>query len=484
MTSVKRRGAARLAAAALVSGLAAVGTIVVAGPAAAEDAPQNQGGVSATLGRITAGSGAVVHDRRKTGDMQAGLFEMKVDGGGSLQTYCVDILTNTVDGAKYKEVGWGESPLHGNKNAGRIRWILQHSYPQVNDLAALAKDADSGPLDANSAAAGTQVAIWRYSDGVQVDAKDAAAEKLADYLYKNAQDADEPAASLSLTPSAVSGKSGGRLGPVTVRTSASSVTVTPAGDADAKGVKIVDKEGKPVTSTGDGGELYFDVRPGARDGSLSLRAAAATKAPVGRVFIGDHTTTQSQILAGSSESTVSATATATWAEKGAIPALSARKNCAKGGVDITADNKGDAPFVFDLDGTRHTVPADRSETTFVKVAEDQAYRFTVKGPNGFSRTFSGILDCMTVEGRAAAATDGGTAAGAGTGAKAERASRMRPASVGGTGKGVVNASAEGDLAETGGNHTDPTFTGVAIALIVVGSGAVYLLRRQKATSGE
>ncbi|MGW1072752.1 Cys-Gln thioester bond-forming surface protein [Streptomyces sp. NPDC002537] len=451
------------------------------GPAAAYDAPQNPGGVSATLGRITAGSGAVVHDRRRTGDMQAGLFEMKVDGGGTLQTYCVDILTNTVDGAKYKEAGWGESPLHANRNAGKIRWILQHSYPQVNDLAALAKDADSGPLDANTAAAGTQVAIWRYSDGIDVTAKDGAAGKLADYLYKNAQDAEEPAASLVLTPSAVSGRSGGRIGPVTVHTGASSVTVAPAGDAEAKGVRIVDKEGKPVGSTGDGGELYFDVRRGARDGSLSLKATAATKAPVGRVLIGDRTTTQSQILAGSSESTVSATATATWAEKGAIPAVSARKNCTKGGVEITTDNKGDAPFVFDLGGARHTVPAGRSETTLVKVGEDQAYRITVKGPNGFSRTFSGILDCATVESGATVVGDGG---GAGTGTKAERASRMRPASAGGTGKGVVSASADGDLAETGGSRTTPTIAAMAIALIVVGGGSVYLLRREKAASGE
>ncbi|GAA3063594.1 hypothetical protein GCM10020000_53820 [Streptomyces olivoverticillatus] len=68
---------------------------------------------------------------------------MKVDGGGTLQTYCIDILTNTVDGAKYKEAGWDESSLHDNKNAGKIRWILQHSYPQVNDLAALGKDSGS-----------------------------------------------------------------------------------------------------------------------------------------------------------------------------------------------------------------------------------------------------------------------------------------------------------------------------------------------------
>ncbi|MFD0383907.1 phospholipase domain-containing protein [Streptomyces stramineus] len=190
-------------------------------------------------------------------------------------------------------------------------------------------------------------------------------------------------------------------------------------------MKIVDKDGKRLTSTGDGGEIYFDVRPGARDGSLALKATAATKVPVGRVFVGDHTTTQTQILAGSSESTVSATATANWAAKGAVPALSARKNCAKGGVEVTAENRGDAPFGFDLDGVDHTVPAGGSETTLVKVAENQAYKFTITGPNGFSRTFSGILDCLTAEHAAAAAATGEEAAP--TPPARPRSARPRPA---------------------------------------------------------
>ncbi|MEU1671447.1 Cys-Gln thioester bond-forming surface protein [Streptomyces roseifaciens] len=510
MISVRRRGSARLAAAALATGLAAVGTIAAAGPAAADDAPQNPGGVAATLGGITVGSGAVVHDRRKTGEVPAGLFEMKVDGGGTLQTYCIDILTNRVDGARYREVGWGESSLHANKDAGKIRWILQHSYPQVNDLAALAKDAGTGPLDANTAAAGTQVAIWRYSDGAQVDAKDPAAEKLADYLYKSAKDVEEPEASLTLTPPALSGKPGRKLGPVAVRTTASSVTITPSGDAVARGVKIVDKDGKPVAATGNGGEFYVDVPAGAPDGSMSLKATGAAKVPVGRVLIGDHTTTQTQILAGSSESAVSAGATANWTGKGAAPALSARKNCAKGGVDVTADNQGDAPFTYELAGKKHTVAPGKSETTLVKVGEDRAYRFTITGPGGLSRTFAGIMDCATSAATAAAAPapgaagpgpesgpvpgaagggdggDGGEGGGtADDGTKATLASRMSPASTGGGSGKATAVRADGDLAATGGSHTTPTIAGMAIALIVAGSGAVYLLRRERAAaSGE
>ncbi|MFC5720276.1 LAETG motif-containing sortase-dependent surface protein [Streptomyces gamaensis] len=480
MISGKRRGSARLLTATLVSGLAVVGTAAAAGPAVADDAPRSAGGVSATLGRITAGSEAVVHDRHRTSTVPAGLSEMRVEGGGSLQTYSVDVLTHAVEGAKYKETGWSESSLHANRNAGRVRWILQHSYPQVNDLAALAKEAGTDTLDANSAAAGTQIAIWRYADSVEVSTRDQAAAKLADHLYRSAQDSEEPEASLTLSPAAVSGKSGGRLGPVSVRTNASRVSLEAVGDAESKGVRIVDKDGNPVTTTGDGGEFYLDVRPGAAPGSIPVRATAATKVPVGRVFVGDQTKTQPQILAGSSESTVTATADATWAEQGAIPALSARKNCERGGVDITADNRGDAPFAFELDGVRHTVPPGRSETTLAKVGEDQAYRFAVTGPEGLPGAFSGILDCATGAGAESAAR-GGKGAAATT---ATVVSHVGPAPDRDARRDPRGFAGRRDLAATGGSSTTPTIAGIAIALIVVGSGAVYLLRREKAASWE
>ncbi|CAM5646637.1 hypothetical protein SAURM35S_09756 [Streptomyces aurantiogriseus] len=83
------------------------------------------------------------------------------------------------------------------RTPGRIRWILQNSYPQVNDLATLAKKAGIvGGLTEQDAAAGTQVAIWRYSDGADVDAVDPQAERLADYLQNSARDVAEPRALL------------------------------------------------------------------------------------------------------------------------------------------------------------------------------------------------------------------------------------------------------------------------------------------------
>ncbi|MEU4996426.1 Cys-Gln thioester bond-forming surface protein [Streptomyces sp. NPDC021622] len=441
----------------LATGLLAAGAIAGAGAAAADEVPQHQGGATATLGGLQTYDQAVIRDGGTSQQVPAGLFEMSVDGGGTLQSYCIDIHNPTQKDAKYQETPWSGTSLNGNKDAGRIRWILQNSYPQVNDLAALARKAGARTLTEQSAAAGTQVAIWRYSDGADVDAVDPQAEKLADYLYKSARATTEPKASLTLDPPAVSGRAGERLGPVTVRTDADAVSVTPPADSAVSGVKIVGKNGKPVTSAANGSQLFFDVPKDTPDGSAALTVQATTTVPVGRAFASE-TRSQTQILAGSSESTVSATASASWAKKGAIPALSAEKNCAKSGVDITASNKGDQPFTFRLMGFKHTIEAGTSRTVTIPLQEDQPYDFTIKGPNGFEKRFKGVLDCRT---------EGST-----IGNKTQPLPDPSPASAGGSTGG-------NDLAATGGSSATPMIAGIAVVMVVLGGAAMFLLRKKK-----
>lgn len=449
----------RLGALALVSGLMATGVLAGAGTAAADDVPQTEGGATATIDGLKTYGEAVLHEDGGDQRVAAGLFEMSVDGGGTLQTYCVDIHNPTQRDARYQETPWSGTSLGGNKDAGRIRWILQNSYPQVNDLAELARRADAGGLTEQDAAAGTQVAIWRYSDGAKVDAVGPRAEKLADYLYKSARDLGEPRASLTLDPPAVSGHPGDLLGPVTVHTNADSVTVSPPTDAAAAGVRIIDRTGKVITSAKDGSRLYFDVPEDAADGSADLTVQASTTVPVGRAFASE-SRSQTQILAGSSESTVSATTSATWAAEGAVPAVSARKNCAKSGVDITAVNKGDRPFTFELMGTEDTVPAGASRTVTVPLQEDQPYDFTITGPHGFGRRFTGVLDCKTQ--------------GSVTTETTQTLGEPSPATVGG------NTMPPGtDLAATGGSAITPLITGVAIGLVVIGGAVLVILRRRE-----
>ncbi|WP_405872642.1 TQXA domain-containing protein [Streptomyces sp. NBC_00005] len=458
--SARRRGAARLAAATLVSGLVAVGVLAGSGTAGAEETTQSQGGATATIGGLKTYGAAVIHEDSGDQQVSAGLFEMSVDGGGTLQTYCIDIRNPTQRDAKYQETAWSGTSLGANKDAGKIRWILQNSYPQVNDLATLAAKAGvHGGLTEQDAAAGTQVAIWRYSDGADVDAVDPQAEKLADYLDKRAVDMAEPQASLTLDPPAVSGHPGELLGPVTVHTNASGVAVTPPADAATSGVRIVGKDGKPLTSAVNGSQLFFDVPEKAADGSAEIAVQASTTVPVGRAFASE-SHSQTQILAGSSESTVSAPASASWAKKGAIPALSAAKNCAKGAVDITAANQGDEAFTFELMGTEHSIPAGQSRTVTIPLQEDQAYDFTIEGPGGLEKRFTGILDCRTQ----------GTAGGDAT----QILSEPSPATVGGS-------ADDTNLAATGGSNATPLIAGVAIALVVIGGAALVLVGKKEPT---
>lgn len=275
-------------------------------------APRAPEGASAVLdGLKTYGQAVLRSGDGSVRQIPAGLYEMRVDGGGMLQTYGVGVAGNAQPQARYTESGWGGSPLAGNREAGRIRWVLEHSYPQLNDLAGLAKAAGAGALTAESAAAGTQVAIWRLADGVHVEAADPAAEKLADYLQRAAGQLPEPPASLGLDPGDVSGPVGTRIGPVTVRTGARSVSVVPDAAAVAMGVRVVDGEGQPVNTAANGSRLYFEVPAGTPDGTASITVHGATKVPVGRVFTSG-VPAQTQIVAGSSESAAAATATALW----------------------------------------------------------------------------------------------------------------------------------------------------------------------------
>lgn len=458
----------------MASGLLATGAMgAAASPAAAEEVLPHQAGAAATLDGLKTYDRAVIHTDGGDQQIPAGLFEMTVDGGGTLKTYCVDVHRPTQEQAKYLETSWDQTSLGTNRDAGKIRWILEHSYPQIDDLSALAKQAGVDSLTEQTAAAGTQVAIWRYSDHVKVDALDPKAEKLADFLETNARGgAADPRASLTLEPNAVSGKAGEKLGPVTVSTNAGRVTVAPPADAAASGVKVVGKDGKPVTAAANGSELYFDVPADAADGSSSLTVQATTSVPVGRAFAGV-TQSQTQILAGSSESTVSAGATATWAKKGAIPALSAKKNCAKGGVDITATNKGDEPFSFALMDFKHNVAPGESRTVTIPVQEDQAYDFTIEGPGGLKKNFKGILDCET---------SGATSTGAGTGVGTMGQPQNQPSPA--TAGDAPTATDGLDLAETGSSNATPMILGVALAFVVLGVGAVFFVRKKESPSDE
>ncbi|WP_426363910.1 LAETG motif-containing sortase-dependent surface protein [Streptomyces sp. E-08] len=482
MFSVRGRGVARAAATILVSGLVAAGAIATAGPALADDGGAGTGGVTAKLGRVTEGDSVEIVEnagtpQEKKWPVGGGLFTMQVDGGGTLQTYCIDLRTGAKRDYTYKEVGWSESSLHNNDNAGKILWILENAYPKFS-AEALGKKLDVD-LSKNEAAAGTQAAIWTFSDNVKATPKSADAAKLTEYLLKEAVKLEEPKASLALSPATVAGKAGDKLGPITVTTNADKAKVTVASGAPA-GVKVVDKDGKAVTDAKNGDEVYFDVPAGTADGTAELTAEATTKVSLGRAFVSIDGPSQTLILAGSSDSTVTAKASASWAKKGAVPAVTVAKDCAKGGLEVIASNAGDEDWTFDLKGTSYTIPAGGTKTITVPVAEDEAYKFTITGPNGFEETFEGVLDCKT-------ATPGPKPSE--TPSTTPSATPSTPSTTGGTtgdttggttGTTGTTTTGGGDLAETGSSNATPMIAGIAAALVVVGGGAVFFLRKKKA----
>lgn len=481
MFSVRGRAAARMAAATLVSGLVASSAIALAGPAMAD------GGADATLGGLKESGDIWIGDEE--GDpISGGLFELTVDDGGSLQAYCIDLLTPTDPGTKYKETDWDKSTLHDNPNAGKIRWILQHSYPEVNDLGALADKAGVGALTGDEAATATQAAIWKYSDNVKATPVDPEAKALAAYLVAEAAKApeqEEPKVSLAAAPASIAGKAGDKLGPVKVTTTAAdgSVKVSLPADAPAN-VKVVDKDGKALTSAGNNTELFLDVPAGTPDGTTKIALQTETEVAIGRVFGSVVGHEQTLILAGSSKSTINAEVTAAWAKKGAVPAVTVAENCAKGGLDITASNEGDEDWTFDVKGVSYTIKAGETKTVTVPVAEDTAYDFTITGPNGFSKSFQGVLDCKTAPSPEPSTGTPSATPSTGTPTETPSASASTPAPTATDASTGTTGTTGGDLAETGSSNATPMIAGIAVALVLVGGGAVFFLRKKKAAAGQ
>ncbi|MGK5534041.1 thioester domain-containing protein [Streptomyces sp. URMC 129] len=476
MTLARRRTAPRLAATALAAGLLTAGAIAAAGPAAADEVPPG-GGATATLqGLDIFGEIAVtVPESGEERHVNGGLFRMAAPGGaGTFLTYCVDYNTPTRADAAYEETDWASSTLSGDEDAGRIHWILRHSYPTV-DVHALAGAAGiGGELTEEDAAAGTQAAIWQLSDEVTAVPDDEEARALTTWLLGRARDVAEPGVSLELSPPRVSGQPGRVIGPVTVHTTADAVVVTPDPAAAEQGVTVVDADGEPVTEdepVSDGAELYFSVPADAADGSASLTATASAEVPIGRAFTGTDPArpTQTMILADTTLASIPAGAAVSWAAPGQpSPSVTAEEVCAEGGVEVTAANNGDRPFTFELAGETVEVPAHGSESVLVPVADGQAYAIVIDNPaeGGADWEFGDVLDC--------AATDDAPAA------QPVLASAGGIDGIDGVDGTETLGGGPADLAETG-SDTDPgLLIGIAVALLAAGGAAVFLVRRRAA----
>lgn len=346
MFDTRGKSLARFGAVLLLAGAAVGGTLAGAGSAVAAD-----GSSVATLGSFE-------HDQNVNipgeGEGGAGTVALWYQGR-QLTVYCIDIKHPTHNGVQYTETDWAASTLSSNPDAGKIQWILDHSYPSVS-ASALASEAQlTGGLSQDEAAAGTQIAIWHYSDGVDATSSDPRTSALAAWLEQHAVQESQPQPSLQLSPSSAAGTTGGRVGPITVSTSASSVSLQLTAPA---GVSLSNSSGQPVRTAVNNEQLYLNVPAGTAPGDAKVSASATTDIPVGRAFTPVNGLSQTMILAGTSPVSVSAVAQAQWAAaSGAVPAANATEDCTKGGVDVTLTNAGGQAWTTTLSGQSVTVPA-------------------------------------------------------------------------------------------------------------------------------
>nr|WP_157527777.1 thioester domain-containing protein [Kibdelosporangium sp. MJ126-NF4]CEL16339.1 hypothetical protein [Kibdelosporangium sp. MJ126-NF4]CTQ94263.1 hypothetical protein [Kibdelosporangium sp. MJ126-NF4] len=285
----------------------------------------------------------VVMSGAKDMEVATKLIGLKLDGekSDSVQTYCVDIEQRIDDqGPGYVEADWNKHPKKDSafhKNSPKINWVLHNGFPQVKvaDLAKRVGAEFEGGLSEAEAVAGTQAAVWSFSDNrklkdvlapkdpkehAKADKKDVFA--VYDYLTKNAGEgiSTEPKPVLKLEPNKLSGKPGTLIGPFVVTTSASGVSIA------AKlpdGVIFSDKDGKELPKADvaakiqqlDKYEFYLKVPSTLATGKVDFTVSGDTEFSLGRLFISkdDKKPSQSLILAKSEKVRLSAPGAAEWA---------------------------------------------------------------------------------------------------------------------------------------------------------------------------
>ncbi|MEV4821324.1 thioester domain-containing protein [Micromonospora sp. NPDC049274] len=309
MLGQRGRHWARVALAAVAGGALALG---VAGAAAAAPAT----GVA----KVVEGSQVTLKLDGKTRTTSA--LALKIDGK-LVPAFCIDYHTNVKLDGKYDEGTWDKSEV---QNLGKVQWVLTHGYPNADSAALLAAAHVTPPAKIGKKQLdtllyfGTQTAVWHFSDGIELGAWEkglqprdqyAVIQGVRDYLVANATDQPEPRAELAVDPASATATVGGKAGPFTVKGPAGAITVAVTGGT------AVDAEGKPVTTTTNGGQFWLAAEAA---GTVNVTLTAQDSVSFGRVFLFTGAkAAQKLILGGSTGATVTARAGATFTATPATP---------------------------------------------------------------------------------------------------------------------------------------------------------------------
>lgn len=318
-----RQLCARIGAAALLAG--AVGLVV--SPSAAADSE-----VTGTyIGNAEATDGSSVVLERQ-GEVGTGIKQVQVGSDSVLETYCIELEQSIgAEGTRYRESDWSDF-FKDSSTAPKVNWILRNSYPAltIGELKAALDDVPAfdddelQQLDAKTAAAGTQAAIWHYTDGAALaDGQNPEiVVDLYDYLTGDANDGatNEPQVKLELSAKNgddhMTARPGKPFGPVTIHTTSSN-PVKVSVESTTDGVHLVNKAGDEVTKLSDGQKFYIDVPADAKTGEATIKAGTVATVQVGRVFRGleNPDETQTLILASTGEARISVQAKFTWKQQ-------------------------------------------------------------------------------------------------------------------------------------------------------------------------
>jgi TQXA domain-containing protein/LPXTG-motif cell wall-anchored protein len=264
------------------------------------------------------------------------LIPLVVNDNGEIEkvfAYCVELPTLLKDKVPLKEAPWGKHPgektqFNDPENAGKVLWILTHSFPVLDEKAFQKQWGDQ--FDKQEMIGATQAAIWHFSDGVKLDEGKQNKEN-ADVttLYKKfleqaKNEGKQVTPTMEIKPESKSGKAGEKIGPYTVTTTASEVKLTAK---LPKGVTITDAKGNPLAVQNDGDkvqakaavgekvtEFFVNVPADADKGEATMNVSAEAVLQAGRLFVAQDSNqkTQSLVIAKNSKVKVDKDAKADW----------------------------------------------------------------------------------------------------------------------------------------------------------------------------
>jgi TQXA domain-containing protein len=272
-------------------------------------------------------------------DLRTQLLNLTLNTGAKAQAYCVEIDVALDRGQGLVEQAWASFPNEEsafNANAEKINAVLANGFPvrSTGQLARTLTDQgvslSDGSLSVQEAIAGTQAAVWKFSDNADLDRNDpvpgdarSGQDVLAVFDLLTGPDnegivEESDEAALSIDPRRQAGQAGQRIGPFEVRTNG---TIEKLATNLPEGVRVTDAEGNELNANqlADTSKVFFDVPEDQAEGSASFRLTALANVDAGRLFVSetyDENASQSLIVASSEEKRVVAQANASWVEEG------------------------------------------------------------------------------------------------------------------------------------------------------------------------